>query len=86
MGSLLRIEHSFSYWSKQKQLPIHTSQQKLTKVTIFDHSSVLIGIVQLVIYRPRLKYLDSLSRKMWRVRENETSTAVYEKLQSDETD
>lgn len=60
--------------------------QKLTKVTNFDHSSVLIGIVQLIIYRPRLKYLDSLSRKMWRVRENETSTAVYEKLQSDETD
>ena len=45
---------------------------------------VIIGIIQLIIYRPRLKYLDSLSRSLWRVRENETSTAVYEKLLNDE--
>ena len=45
---------------------------------------VLIGIAQLIVYRPRLKYLDALSRSLWRVRENETSTAVYEKLTNDE--
>ena len=44
---------------------------------------VIIGIIQLIIYRPRLKYLDSLSRSLWRVK-NETSTAVYEKLLNDE--
>jgi len=45
---------------------------------------VMIGIVQLVFYRPKLKYLDALSRSLWRVRENETSTAVYEKLTNEE--
>ena len=51
----------------------------------FNTLLVVFGMVQLVFYRPRLKKLDALSKHMWRIKVDGSSTAVYEKLSTDDT-